>query len=44
VTSVGLYHSGPRPWYVRLNLTINISGLVFTGLVVFLILWHFAFR
>jgi hypothetical protein len=42
--SLAGYRSPHKPWYVWLNLTINISGLVFTGLVVFLILWHFAFR
>lgn len=44
VVSIELYQRRPKPWYVRLNLAINISGLIVSSVLLLLfmliILWR----
>ena len=36
--SIFLYCEGPRPWYVWMNLILNVAGLLFSAYVAFVIL------
>ena len=33
IASIETYWHRPKPWYIRLNLIVNISGLIFVGVV-----------
>jgi accessory gene regulator protein AgrB len=39
LTSLAIYLFRSKPWYVWINLLVNVAGLLFSGLVLLLLLW-----
>jgi hypothetical protein len=37
--SLAIYLWRRKPWYVWINLLVNVAGLLFSGVVLFLLLW-----
>ena len=40
IASLVLYLKNPRPWFVWVNLVINVLGLLFTGTIALLLVGH----